>query len=276
MFTAMYKIKLIDKTQTKRLWTIFQMAMVQVAMVAFFIGSTSVDSWAKNNEVVEFAETEIFFEFNSTDNDLGIQIFFDAEGWKQVEVEDPEGDTIFEVENDEGLKRIGSTEVFTESAEPELDEDNLEQEIAEFQARFLEGTYYFKGKTITGKKLEGTADLAYALPAAPMITAPSDLPENTEDAYVISWEQPNEGPIIIGYEVVAELVFDIDGEERTLVNTAMLLPEVNQFTVSPEFVEQIIEAESGGDLLEFKVEVVARADNLNKTITERVIFEQLD
>jgi hypothetical protein len=37
-----------------------------------------------------FADAEVFFEFNTTDNDLGLQVFLDAEGWRQVKISDPD------------------------------------------------------------------------------------------------------------------------------------------------------------------------------------------
>ena len=254
------------------------LAVFLVPILALVLGILSPNCLAAE---IEFDEAEIFFEFNSTDKDLGLQIFFDAEGWEEVEVEDPEGDTIFEVENDEGLKEIGSTEVSTESEEPELCEEDecepgeLEAAIADFQSKFLEGTYRFKGETIEGDDLAGEAELAYELPTAPVITFPGegDLPEEGED-YIITWTQPFGGPDILGYEIVAELVVEVDGDERTLVNTGMFLAGATQFTVSPEFVDQIIAAEDDGNLVEFKAEVIARAVNLNKTITESVVVEE--
>ena len=56
---------------------------------------------------VPFAETEVFFEYNSTDLDLGLHIFFDAPGWTEVEVTGP-GGTIFEVDNGGGLNNPSS------------------------------------------------------------------------------------------------------------------------------------------------------------------------
>src|SRR5688572_26546580 len=38
---------------------------------------------------VEFADAQIFFEYNSTADDMGIQLFLDAEAWRQVQVWDP-------------------------------------------------------------------------------------------------------------------------------------------------------------------------------------------
>ena len=124
-------------------------------------------------KVIEFDEAKIFFEFNATDLDLGIHIFFDAEGWKEVRVSGP-GGTTFQVKNGGSLKEIGSTEVFTESAEPPLDEENLQESMAEFLARFPEGEYEFKGKTVEGKKLVGTAVLTHN-PQEEVLTAHSPI-----------------------------------------------------------------------------------------------------
>ena len=39
---------------------------------------------------VPFADAQLFFELNSTDNDLGLQLFLDTDdGWKRVRVLDP-------------------------------------------------------------------------------------------------------------------------------------------------------------------------------------------
>ena len=81
-------------------------------------------------------------------------------------VSGPDG-TIFEVENDGSLKEIGSTEVFTERAEPPLEEGNLEESIAEFLALFPEGEYGSEGETVEGDRLVGTAVLTHYIPAAP-------------------------------------------------------------------------------------------------------------
>ncbi len=41
--------------------------------------------------VIEFADAAVFFEFNATDVDLGMQLFFDAEGWETVQISGPVG-----------------------------------------------------------------------------------------------------------------------------------------------------------------------------------------
>ena len=254
------------KTEMTR--SIGMLPVILVAVIALTLGAAAPEVWAA--ERVEFDEAEIFFEFNSTDLDLGLHIFFDAEAWKEVEVKDKSGEEIFEVENDGSLKEIGSTEVFTESAEPPLcdeDEDDcdVDEAIHEFQARFPAGEYRFRGRTVDGKKLKGSAYLSHELPTAPEIDAPEDL----ANPFVIEWYQPAGGPKVVGYEVVAEMV--IDG--RTFVNTATLPGRATRFTVSREFIRLAARAQRAERLEEFKVEVIARAANLNKTITEEAVFE---
>jgi hypothetical protein len=115
--------------------------------------------------------------------------------------------------------------------------------------------------------------LEHDLPAAPEILIPvePDDPEDGDptDIASIQWQPGEDGPAIVGWEVVAELVFEVDDEEIVYVNTATLHASVTQLTVPPEFV-----ALTGLEgLVEAKVEVIAIAENGNKTITERVVFE---
>ena len=213
-----------------------------------------------DGEVIDFADTKIFFEFNSTDLDLGIQIFFDAEGWEEVEVSG--SGTIFEVENDGSLQEIGSTEVFTESAEPPLTEsedpteEELAEAIAEFQARFPEGEYRFEGETVDGRRLEGTAVLSHALPAA------VDL-----DVFgfpTIAWTPGAGGPEIVGYQAVFE--FEEEDTGRVFVFSVDLPFNTTAVTVPDEFLDAL--EGLGG---ESKAEVLAIAANGNKTITEEEV-----
>jgi len=142
-----------------------------VVVAGLVLELTIVGSWARDgdDEEIEFSETASFFEYNPTDKDLGLQIFFGADGWKEVAVRGPEDDEessgvararngsresrskkaglVFEVANGGSLREIGSTEVFTESEEPELcgddgdcSEEELQAAIDAFLAKFPEGT----------------------------------------------------------------------------------------------------------------------------------------
>jgi hypothetical protein len=71
---------------------------------------------------VAFADAELFFEFNSTDDDLGLQLFLDADGWKRVRVLDPARNEIVFLEAERRLAKLGITELRFESAEPSPEE----------------------------------------------------------------------------------------------------------------------------------------------------------
>ncbi len=250
-------------------------ALSLAAIAVLSIGPAVTESFAgkkrskrnkhRDDRVEQFADTKIFFEFNATDNDLGIQLFFDGPGWEEVEVSGPGGRSIFEVENGGGLKRIGSTEVFTESAEPPLDENNLEADIAAFLAKFPAGTYEFEGETIDGAELEGTAELTHALPAMVDLIV--------DDFPLIAWEPGDGGPEVVRYHAVAEMVAEEDGEERVFVQATDFPADITSMTVSPEFANLADEFAAAGALLELKVEVIAEEASGNKTITEEPIFE---
>jgi len=63
-----------------------------------------------------FEAAKIIFEFNATDQDLGIQLFIDAEAWKTVAVLDPDGHKIFEVAPKGSVKPLGGSELLLSSA----------------------------------------------------------------------------------------------------------------------------------------------------------------
>lgn len=240
-----------------------------VGIGALIVGATTPELRADNEEAIEFDEAEVFFEFNSTDLDLGLHLFFDAEGWEKVSVRGPNG-TTFTVKNGGSLKDLGSTEVFTESAEPPLDEENLEEDIAAFKAMFPEGEYLFEGKTINGDRLEGSAELSHDLPAAPLLIFPDEESEENEadpEDTVIEWaDTSGEGdPEIIRYQVVVEFE---DEETEEVFEFKVDVPadaeaESQSITVPEEFFAGL-EGREGG----YKAEVVAMVEGGNATIRE--------
>ena len=88
-------------------------------------------------EELELSEAELFFELNDTDGDPGIHASIDGGPYTELEIEDPRGRTIFEVEAKRRLRRQGLKQLFLESAEPDF--DDLEPE--DFFRRFPEGVY---------------------------------------------------------------------------------------------------------------------------------------
>lgn len=214
-------------------------AFVTVAIVVGILFA-----WATFGLAAPFAAVQLFIEFNSTDDDAGIQVFLDGEAWKKVRIFSPDGRPILEIEAERGpFKRIGLTELRFEGAEPSL---------AEILAKFPPGEYEFKGKTVEGEELEGTATLSHEIPAAPEILTPPDGglvdPNNT----VIEWNHPGNG--IASFQVIVERA---DGGASMTVD---LSTSARSLKVPPEF----LQADT-----EYKFEVLAISENGNRTITER-------
>jgi hypothetical protein len=219
--------------------------------IAAVVVFTVPELWAARN--LPFSETTIIIELNATDQDAGIQIFLDAEGWNEVKVFDPNGNQLCNFKTSGSVGVLGITELFFESEEPSLEELPLE----EFLALFPEGEYTFRGTTIDGAPLVGSATLTHVIPDAPVLISPSgnDVdPSNTVVAWAPVADPP--GSEIIGYQVIVErerpslLVFSVD-----------LSAAATSVTVPPEFMEP---------KTEYKFEVLAIEAGGNKTISEAV------
>ena len=255
------------------------LSIISIAALALTLGAATPQVWA--DDVVYFDEAQVFFEFNSTDLDLGFDIFVDGEPWESVRVIGPDG-RIFRLLTDGSLNVLGQTEAVTESAEPgfcdeyeedacpEDDDDFIQGKIDDFQVHFPEGWYLFRGTTTEGDIMRGRARLSHDLPDPPEIIAPEEE-EELSNPFVIKWA-PGDlgGPVVREYEVVAEMV--ING--RTFKHVVTVPGWARRITVSPQFIGMAARAEDAGTLEEFKVEIVGQAANRNKTITEFVLVEE--
>ena len=214
-----------------------------VAMVALIVGATGPQASA-----AEFKEARIFFEYNSTANDLGVQVFLDAEDWRTLKIVHPNGQTIFEVKLGGGLRKFGLTEMFFEGAEPSLDDVPLEKLLE----LFPKGKYKFIGTTVDGTPLESTATLSHAIPAGPEVSA-----ELNDDEVIIRWKAvtgppkgfPAEPIKIVGYQVIVG-------------SFQVTLPASSRFVTVPE--EYVKTLKSGPQ----PFEVLAIDASGNQTITE--------
>jgi hypothetical protein len=189
---------------------------------------------------IPFANLRLFFEFNSTDNDLGVQLMLDGEPWERVRAFDPGQRQIFEITALGRLEELGLTELFFESAEPSP---------GEVLALFPAGTYRFTGETLEDERLTGTARLSHDLPPAPVFS-PSNGERVDRNNVVIRWRAI---PRIAGYQVI------VANEDIGVQMTVDLKPSVTSLQVPPTFLEAATE---------YDVEVLAIATNGNKTITE--------
>lgn len=204
---------------------------------------------AATKQDIPLSISRIFIEYNSSANDLGFHVLLDGEDWKGLQIVNPIGRTIFQVQGRGAYAGLGMTELFFEGAEPSLDEFPLE----ELLALFPEGDYEFEGKTVDGAEIEGIGTLSHAVPAGP-----SNVSANVKGtSLVISWDPvtgPPKGfphrPInIVGYQII------VDTFQVTLPSKS------TSVTISPEFVAALAPGEH-------PFEVLAIEASGNQTITE--------
>lgn len=195
-----------------------------------------------------FPIAQIFWEFNSTANDLGVHVSLDAEDWKSVEIVHPNGQTVFNVNGGGGFGNLGMTELFFEGAEPSLDEFPLEDLLG----LFPEGRYTFIGVKVDGHRLTSRPTLSHTIPAGPVVDSQVD-----GNGIIISWDPvtasapgfPARPIVIVGYQVL------VDPFQVTLPASA------TSVTLPVEFVESL----ASGD---HPFEVLAIEASGNQTITE--------
>jgi hypothetical protein len=220
------------------------------ALVALIVGATSPETLAAKKKL-ELEISRIYWEYNSSANDLGVHVSLDGEDWRKLKIINPAGRTIFEVEGRGPYRLLGMTELFFEGAEPNLDDFPLENLLA----RFPEGTYRFTGRTVDGDVIAGTGQFTHAIPAGPT----NVVAALNGNSLVISWN-PVTGPpdgfpdlpiTIVGYQVI------VGSFQVTIPATTTPL----QVTVPPEFVASL----PGGQNL-FEVLVIEIGGN--QTITE--------
>ena len=246
-------------------WSSFRMLPVfLISVVALILAAAAPEGWAKSE--IPFSRAKMIIEFNSTANDVGVQVLLDGEPWQSLQIESPNRRTILDIRASMSLREQGLTELFFESSEPSLDEVPL----AKFLARFPEGTYKFDGKTIDRQEIEGEATFTHVIPAGPVIVSPKEGDEVDPKNLVISWEAvttkiegSGEGDlVIVAYQVIVERT-DNDQLGTALRTFDIKLPPssrpIQSVTVPPEFLEPGTE---------YKFEVLAIEAGGNQTITE--------
>jgi len=189
---------------------------------------------------VPFAFQYMWIEYNSTADDAGIQVYFDAEAWKRVKILDPGAKEILEFEAARNFKELGLTELRFESAEPSP---------AETMALFPPGTYKFVGRTLKGDRLIGSATLSHDL-LPPPVFSPSKGELVDRNKTVLMW---NPIPGVAGYQVT------VSNDELGVVLAVDLLPAVTSLQVPPTFLTPNTQ---------YNAEVLAIAPNRNVTLTE--------
>jgi hypothetical protein len=186
-----------------------------------------------------FDDAEVFFEFNTTDNDLGFQLFLDAAGWQKVVLTDPNGEQIVRVVAEGSLADLGITELRFESAEPSPNE---------VLNKFPEGEYRLRGQTVDGTILFSKAELSHDFLPAPTIS-PRDGQVVDQANTVVTFNAPGAEQI----EII------IEDEERGEVFDVILPGTSTRLSVPRQFLRRDTE---------YKIEILALSENGNRTIVE--------
>jgi hypothetical protein len=196
-------------------------------------------------------DATMIIEVNSTDRDAGLQVFLDGEPWSDMAVFGPNGRKVLDVDATGRLNRFGLTELFSESNEPEFSELPLRK----FKKRFPAGKYRFRGTTVEGRKLVGTARFSHDTPAGPVITSPAAGATVPEANAIATW---NPGPQPAGIDIVGYRAI-VERERPLRVFDADLPASVNSVTIPAEFLQPGVE---------YKLEVQAIERSGNQTISE--------
>jgi hypothetical protein len=228
---------------------------------------TTGDSNTATGEPVPFEEPKFLFEHNATDEDTGFQAFIDGVPWKLLNITDPTGEVILEINAKGNAEEWGLTELFFETREP----PNSVVPIEELFALFPEGDYTFTGKSADpgGPNMEAVATLSHVIPAKPNIVAPEPEAVLDLNSVMIDWDPVTEsldgGPVtIVAYQVI--VVKNIEEEYQGFGNrelSAHVMPETTAMSVPPEFLEPGTP---------YEIEILALEESGNQTISA-ITFE---
>jgi hypothetical protein len=141
------------------------------------------------------------------------------------------------------MRELGLTELFFESAEPDAD-TALDL--------FEDGVYIFLGRTIEGEMLVGTGELSHEVPEAPEFT-PADGSVVDPDDVVVEWEQVEDAET---YQVIVE------SDDAPGALDVRLPGSSTSLEIPADFLEEDTE---------YKIEVLAKFENGNQTLTENVV-----
>lgn len=122
-------------------------------------------SFPLSAEALEFDETFIYLELNSTDQDLGIHSKADGEAWQQLWIRGPADrhfQPLLNVWGRDGLRQQGLTELFFESDEPEIPADI---DVATVLLRAPAGEYEFRARTLEHDDMRGEWTLSHVMAA---------------------------------------------------------------------------------------------------------------
>lgn len=235
------------------------LALVLVGGAGLCLASASHAGLANlNKEPLEFEDSRIYIEYNSTDNDLGFHVLLDGEDWQTLRIYNPDGKEIFRVVGRRAYQVLGLTELFFEGAEPGLADVPLDELLGQFP----EGEYEFAGITVDGEEIEGEGTLSHAVPAGPDVSDSDDVvvPGNP---FVIRWSHVTQKATDPEGGVFPDRPIDVEAYQVIVHSFRVTLPATGgpmSLALPQEFVDSL----EGG---EHEFEVLAIDASGNQTIT---------
>ena len=212
-------------------------------------------------------ETQLFIEYNATDDDTGVHGLVGSDGTRDVCLRKPDGTEMLVLDTVERFRDLGVSDFFFESREPPADE----YPIADLEADFPEGEYRISGIGFDGTPRVGTALFTHDIPAAPVISSPElTEEENAADVVlptsgvVVGWEPVTTtldgAPLAVtGYEVIVTQVEheDPNGQSRPTYDVT-IPPDRTELAVADGFLRP-------GTV--YEVEVLVVEESGNRTIS---------
>lgn len=191
---------------------------------------------------VPLKDAKLNIEHNATDEDTGFQGFVDSEGWRRLDVRGPAGRVLtFEARGT--LSRLGLTELFFESVEPE----NADVPVAEMLAKLPEGKYTIAGPALengtSAGRTAGTAWLTHDIPAGPKLVSPTEGASVPVRGVMARWNPvtktiTGEPVRIIAYQLIIEK--DVEPHPHMIGKLGLSLylpPSVTRIAIPDGFLE---------------------------------------
>ena len=217
---------------------------------------------------VPFAEAQLFFELNDTDGDLGIHALIDGNAWKQLRIEDPDEREILFILATGSLRRQGMTEFFFESAEPSFDDLRPEQ----FFRRFPAGTYEISAVPRSGTELGSEVVVSHVMPApAGNISIGGQPAAENCDAAVLP-KAPGNQTLTVSWAAVTTSHPEIGDPGNVTIAEYEVIVEADDVKLSANLPPGQTQLQVPASFLalsdEWKLEILARATNFNRTAVE--------
>lgn len=217
------------------------------------VGAAGKHGGAAAQAPLRFTDVDIIAEVNATDGDAALLMTLGAENnWSRVSLTDPKGRNVLTIGSSGRLRTQGLIGLTLETGERAFDELSL----AKFKGRFPKGRYTFRGTTLTGRRIVGSATLTHTIPGGARITAPAaNSTVDPTSGVIVRWQgvtRPS-GVKISGYDVI--VAADESNREVAM--------ELGPGARSAELPASFLERGQG-----YVVEVIARERSGNQSITE--------